>query len=224
MENANTRVLVIGDVHLPAEREDYLDFCKGLRKKYKTNQVVFIGDILDHHAISFHQKHPEADSAVAEYHRAIEKLKDWKKAFPKAKVCIGNHDERIHRLASSSGIPSMYLRDYKDVFNTPGWEWEYEWIIDNVSYLHGTGTRTGVCPSLNQAKARMQSTVCGHIHSVGSIAWAQGPGENKIFGFNVPCGVDREHILMYYSKNFIRKPVNGAGVVINGKPYLEIMD
>jgi len=223
MEDSN-RVLVIGDVHLPAERGDYLDFCKGLRKKYKTKQVVFIGDILDHHAVSFHQKHPEADSATAEYHRAISKLKEWKKAFPKAKVCIGNHDERIHRLASASGIPSMYLRDYKDVFDTPNWEWGYEWVIDNVSYIHGTGSRTGVCPALTQAKARMQSTVCGHIHSTGSVAWSQGPNNTKLFGFNVPCGVDRDHILMYYGKNFLRKPVNGAGVVINGKPYLEIMD
>jgi len=219
-----TKVLVIGDLHLPAERSDYLDFCKGLRKKYRTNEVVFIGDVLDHHAISFHQKHPDADAAVAEYHRSMEKLKEWKKAFPSAKVCIGNHDERVYRLSANAGIPAMYLKDYKTIFNTPNWEWEYEWVIDGVGYLHGTGANSGVSPAFNAAKTRAQSTVSGHVHSTGSLCWLLGSNDNKIFGFNVPCGVDKHHILMYYGKNFLKKPVNGAGVIIDGHPYMEVMD
>ena len=219
-----SRVLVVGDLHLPAERSDYLTFCKGLKKKYRTDKTIFIGDVLDHHAISFHQKHPESDSAVAEYHRSMEKLKDWKKAFQSACVCIGNHDERVGRLSATMGIPALYLKDYKEVFDTPNWEWEYEWVIDGVSYLHGTGGTSGVTPAFNMAKARMGSTVSGHVHSVAGINWGQGPNNNKIFGFNVPCGVDMNHTLMQYGKNFIRKPVTGAGVVIDGHPYMEIMD
>ena len=219
-----SRVLVIGDLHLPAERPEYLQFCKDLKKKYKTNEVVFIGDVVDHHAISFHQKHPEADAAVAEYHRSIEKLKDWKKAFPNAKVCIGNHDERINRIAAASGIPAMYLKDYKEIFNTPNWEWEWEHVIDDVIYQHGTSCRSGVAPAFNLSKNLMSSTVCGHVHSAAGINWVMGPRDNKIFGFNVPCGVDKTHILMYYGKNYVKKPVNGAGVVIDGHPYMEIMD
>ena len=219
-----TKVLVIGDLHLPAEREDYLEFCRGLRKKYKTTETVFIGDVLDHHAISFHQKHPDADSATAEYHRSMEKLKAWKKAFPSASVCIGNHDERIHRLSSSAGIPAMYLKDYKDIFGTPSWDWAYEHIIDDVAYIHGTGASSGNTPAFNAAKVRVQSTVSGHIHSAASICWLQGPNNDKLFGFNVPNGVDISHTLMYYAKNFLKKPVNGAGVVIDGHPYMEVMN
>ena len=77
-------VLVVGDLHLPAERQDYLDFCKAAKRKYKTDQVVFIGDILDHHAISFHQKNPDSDGAVEEYDKAMKSLRVWKKAFPEA--------------------------------------------------------------------------------------------------------------------------------------------
>ena len=219
-----SRVLVVGDLHLPAEREDYLPFCKSIKKKYRTNLVMFMGDVLDHHAISFHQKNPDADSAVAEYHRSMEKLKAWKKAFPEAMVCIGNHDERIYRLSASAGIPSMYLKDYSSIFDTPKWEWKHEWVLDGVSYIHGTGASSGAVPAFNAAKARVQSTVCGHIHSTGSICWMAGPNGDKIFGFNIPCGVDTHHPLMYYSKNFLKKPVNGAGVVIDGKPYMEILD
>tara|TARA_R100000234_G_scaffold30832_1_gene18103 strand:- start:705 stop:1367 length:663 start_codon:yes stop_codon:yes gene_type:complete len=219
-----SKVLVIGDLHLPAELPNYLEFCKSVKKKYKTNEVVFIGDVFDFHAISFHQKNPEADSAVAEYHRSMERMKDWKKAFPNAKVCIGNHDERVQRLSANAGIPAMYLKDYADVFDTPNWEWKYEWEIDDVTYTHGTGTSSGVTPAFNAAKCRAQSTVSGHVHSSAGINWMSGPKGQKIFGFNVPCGVDMHHQLMYYSKNFLKKPVNGAGVVIDGHPYMEIMD
>ena len=62
-------VLIIGDLHLPAERADYLKYCRAMKRKHKTTKTVFIGDILDHHAISFHQKNPDSDGAVEEYTR-----------------------------------------------------------------------------------------------------------------------------------------------------------
>tara|TARA_R100001015_G_C4632300_1_gene195675 strand:+ start:1196 stop:1861 length:666 start_codon:yes stop_codon:yes gene_type:complete len=220
-----SRVLVIGDLHLPAERPDYLEFCKSLKKKYRTDTTVFIGDVIDHHSISFHNKHPEEDAAVAEYHRVQEAMKVWKKTFNKAMVCIGNHDERIQRLGASVGIPSMYMKPYKEIYDTPNWEWEYNHIIDNVMYTHGTGhSSAAIVPALNTAKSSMISIVSGHIHSAAAIAWAKGPNNSKLFGFNVPNGVDETHKMMYYGKNFLRKPINGAGVVIDGKPYMEIMD
>jgi predicted phosphodiesterase len=218
-----SNVLVVGDIHLPAERSDYLKFCRDMRRKYKTKEVVFIGDILDHHAISFHQKNPESDGAVAEYEAAMKALKQWYKAFPDARVCIGNHDERVHRLASSSGIPAMYLREYADIYDTPNWEWEYEHVIDDIYYYHGTGASSGLCPAFNTAKARMQSSVAGHIHSTAGILYTTGPTGEQLFGMNVPNGVDKDHPLMYYSKNFLRKPVNGVGIIKNGTPYLEVM-
>jgi UDP-2,3-diacylglucosamine pyrophosphatase LpxH len=117
-EISMARVLIIGDLHLPAVHPDYLEFCKSLKKKYRTNQTVFIGDVVDLHSISFHKKHPESDAAILEYEKAMSDLKEWKRAFPVASVCIGNHDERIHRLAADSGIPPMYLRDYHNLYDT----------------------------------------------------------------------------------------------------------
>ena len=217
------RVLVIGDLHLPAERKDYLEFCKGLRKKYRTNKTVFIGDVVDHHAISFHHKHPEEDAAMAEYHRTMKALKEWKKTFKEAFVCIENHDERVQRIGASAGIPPMYLKSYAEVFNTPNWSWDYEWILDGVAYMHGTGASSAACPAFTKAVNRMQSVVMGHIHSNASICWTTGVN-GSVFGFNVGCGVDRNHKMMHYGSNFLKKPVNSAGVVIDGKPYLELMD
>jgi len=217
-----SRVLVIGDLHLPAERENYLSFCKSIKKKYRTNTTIFIGDVVDHHAISFHSKHPEAEAAQQEYALVMERLKIWKKCFQEARVCIGNHDERVHRLAAASGIPSMYLKDYQEVYGTPNWKWGYEFIIDKVFYTHGTGS-SGMTPAMNIARTRLESVVSGHVHSVAGINWTCGPNDKKILGFNVPNGIDRPHKLMYCGRNFLKKPVNGAGVVIDGSPYMEIM-
>lgn len=214
-------VLVIGDLHLPAVHPEYLDFCKSIKKKYKTTQTVFIGDIVDLHAISFHKKHPESDAAILEYEKAMDDLKMWRKSFPVAKVCIGNHDERIHRLAADSGIPSMYLREYEEIYKTPRWDWQQSFLIDDIFYYHGTGINNQY-PSYNAAKSRSCSVVSGHTHSVASINWMSGP-THKIFGMNVGCGVDITHKGMAYGSAFLRKPILSAGVVIDGHPYLELM-
>jgi len=219
-----TNVLVVGDLHLPAERQDYLQFCKDMKRKHKVKQVVFIGDILDHHAISFHQKNPDSDGAVAEYNKAMDALRKWNKTFPMARVCIGNHDERVHRMAAASGIPAMYLKEYSDIYETPDWDWKYDHNIDGVYYYHGTGANGGLCPAFNTAKARLQSSIAGHIHSTAAILYTAGPTGEKLFCMNVPNGVDKDHELMYYSRNFLRKPVNGVGIVKDGKPYMEVMN
>ena len=54
-----SRVLVIGDIHLPFERKDYLQFCIDTYKEYQCNRVVFIGDIIDAHWSSFHTTDPD---------------------------------------------------------------------------------------------------------------------------------------------------------------------
>ena len=95
-----SRVLVIGDLHLPAEKQGYFDFVKKIKRKYKTDTTVFIGDVLDHHSISFHKKHVESGGPVQEFKEAFESMAKWKRLFPKARVCIGNHDERVMKLSS----------------------------------------------------------------------------------------------------------------------------
>tara|TARA_R100000963_G_C4616627_1_gene85380 strand:+ start:262 stop:921 length:660 start_codon:yes stop_codon:yes gene_type:complete len=217
-----SRILVVGDLHLPADHPDYLDFVKSIRKKYRTTKTIFIGDIVDHHTISFHQKSPEADGPIGEFDKTMSKLKEWKKHFPKAKVCIGNHDERVVRLASDAGIPQMYIRNYSEIYQVPLWEWDYGFTVDDVFYTHGTGMG-GLQPSFNAAKARVLSVVTGHHHSIAGINWLVGPSA-RIFGMNVGSGVDKNHIAMQYGKNMIKKPILSCGVVIDGHPYLELMN
>ena len=215
------RVLVIGDLHAPAVHPKYYTFLKSIERKYKTDKTVFIGDVVDHAAISFHDKNPEMPSAIDEFKSAKKIVNKFYKGFTDAWVTIGNHDERVARLASKQGIPPMYLKDYNDIYNTPKWKWVNKTEIDNVMYTHGTGWGAKT-PALNAAISCLQSVVCGHHHSISGINWMQGP-TTTLFGMSVGCGVDRDHPAMLYGKSYLKKPVLSCGVVINGHPYLETM-
>jgi predicted phosphodiesterase len=216
------RVLVIGDLHCPAVHPKYLDFVKGIRKKYKTDETVFIGDVVDHASISFHKKNPEHPAALDEYDQAMRSLRLWVKAFPDAVVTIGNHDDRVVRIAADAGIPAHYIKNYSETYDSANWDWMPFIEIDGVYYYHGIGAN-GMYPAINAAKMRLQSVVIGHYHSVAGINWIVGP-TSRIFGMNVGSGVDRFHPAMQYGSAYLKKPVVSCGVVIDGHPYLELMD
>lgn len=209
------RVLVIGDVHEPASHPGYLQFCRDLRKEWRCDRIVFIGDVVDFHSISMHPSEPAAKGPLDEHASAMIGIQKWRRSFPDAIVTIGNHDERVARMAATVNIPARFIRDYSDLWNTPGWEWVRSTTIDGVHYFHGTGLG-GQNPALAAAKASMISTVVGHVHSVSGISFAAGP-RSRVFGLNTGCGCDILHPAMHYGKNLIKKPLLGAGVVIDGK-------
>lgn len=134
-----SKILIIGDTHIPYTRRGYLQFCQDTQKEYKCDTVVHIGDVADFSAVSFHQKNPEMASALAEYEETQRQIKKWYKAFPDAKIVIGNHDDRLIRCAGSVNIPSQMLKSYNLLWDTPTWEWNYNYIIDDIYFTHGTG-------------------------------------------------------------------------------------
>lgn len=216
-----SRVLVIGDLHCPADHKDYLRFCRAIHKKYRCDKVIFIGDILDSESISAHDKNPDLPSAGQEYKDTLKHVKEWYKAFPDASVCIGNHDDRVQRKMFKNGIPSFYLKSFKELYNTPTWDWVYSTEIDGIFYYHGDGGSSGL-PSFHAAKSRLQSVVCGHHHSIAGIQWIKGP-KTMYFGMNVGSGVDIDHHTFLYTKPHLKKAILGCGIIINGNPYLEVM-
>lgn len=217
----SNRVLVIGDLHLPAERKGYLEFCLDLYEMWDCNRVVFIGDVVDWHAISFWAKRPECPGPADEYRLARDKVQRWADAFPKALVCIGNHDERPRRLARSVSIPDFMVRDYADLWPAPGWVWDWRFSIDGVSYRHGTGAG-GIHPSWTLMSKVHQSCVIGHCHSRSGIKWTCN--ENmRMFGMDVGCGIDEKAFQFIYGRDIVERPFLSAGVVIDGVPYHEPM-
>jgi len=216
-----SRVLVIGDPHEPVCHPGYRAFCRFLRKKFKTTKTVIIGDICDHHAISFHAANPMCPGPDDEYILTKQKMKLWHKDFPKAIVTIGNHDMRVLRLAESVNIPPQYLRDFNTIWKTKTWKWVEDIIIDNVFYFHGIG-RSGLHPAFNAMKDNLMSTVMGHCHSVAGTQWKANPAK-RIFGMDTGCGIDVDAWQFAYGKHIPRRPILAAGVVLNGDPQHFIM-
>jgi hypothetical protein len=216
------KVLVVGDIHTPAEHPGYLAFCKDLRKKYKTNTTIFIGDVADMHAISFHAANPHCPGPEDERLLTKQCIQRWYKAFPKATVTIGNHDARVIRLAESVNIPSRFIRDYAEVWNTPGWNWVEDAIIDDVYYMHGTG-RSGMHPAFNAMKDMLMSVCMGHCHAASGIKWRANPHQ-RTFGLDTGCGVDVDAYQMVYGKHMRSRPILSAAVVVDGMPFHHVMD
>jgi hypothetical protein len=198
-----------------------MEFCRDIKKQWRCNEVVFIGDLVDWNSIAFHASNPEGHSALDEFQLTKACIGKWLKVFPKAKICVGNHDARVVRLAESVNIPSKFIRAYAELWGTPKWEWDYSHTIDDVYYFHGTGFG-GLHPAFNAARQMSMSVVMGHIHSVGGVKWLVNP-HKRWFGMDVGCGCDDDSYAFSYGKHFKRKSVVGCGVVIDSVPYYEIM-
>ena len=218
-----SRVLVIPDLHNPCCRKGALPFCKDLRRKYKTTKTVFIGDVTDWHAISFHAKHPEMPGPKDEHELALKCIAKWYKAFPNATVILGNHDRRVIRLAESVNIPAKFIRNYKEIWETPKWKWVDDCIIDKVYYAHGDGAGGGLNPAFNLVKKMGMSCVLGHYHSIGGGGkWLVNP-LRRMFGMDVGCLIDDKQMAFAYSKRTPLRSVLGAGVVIDGTPEHKVL-
>ncbi len=216
-----SRVLDIGDLHLYAEHPAYMQFCLDLYYQWNCNRVVFIGDVTDHHAVSFHAANPQCPGPEDEYKLTLNAIQKWYKVFPKAEICLGNHDLRILRLAESVKIPRRYIKDLSEIWKTPGWNWDYEFLIDDVVHFHGEGT-SGVHPAWNAITKKMKSVVMGHCHSRAGVKWMTTRHE-RFFGMDTGCGICSDAWQFVYGKNNLVRPFIAAGVVIDGHPYSEAM-
>jgi predicted phosphodiesterase len=217
------RILVIGDLHAPFIRKGYLEHCVAIRIKYNCNHVVFIGDIVDNHYSSFHDTDPDGYGAGQELDRAIDLISEWKDEFPEADVVLGNHDRIIMRKVFSAGLSKRWIKDFGEVLETPGWNFDLEFEYDNVLYMHGEGGG-GEKGVLTKALNRRKSVVQGHWHTQNHINWNVSEYD-RIYGMQIGCGVDDKSYAMAYAKYNIKKSILSCGVVLeNGDlPIIEPM-
>jgi predicted phosphodiesterase len=214
-------VLVIGDPHEPFTKEGYLEFCRKIQQEYDCGTVIHIGDAVDNHAISYHEKDPEGMSAGDEFNLALERMKRWYYTFPNVKVCIGNHDALPFRKAFSAGLPKTWLKTYQELLQSPPtWEWDFVHQVKGVIYQHGTGM-SGEMAAINAARENRQSTVIGHLHTVMNTRFLASY-KDLIFGVTVGCGIDHEKYAFAYGKQNTRKPVVACAVILDGKLPINI--
>ena len=217
-------ILVIGDLHAPFIKKGYLEHCISTYKRFKCNKVVFIGDIYDGHAISYHEKDPNGLSAGDELKAAKKELAKWHKAFPNAYVTIGNHDKLITRKLMTNGLPIEFVKSLNEILDLPTWKFDISYEFNEVIYTHGEGGG-GIGGSLTKALNRRKSIVQGHYHTEALIRWNVSDYD-RIFAMQVGCGMDDRSYAAAYAKYNIKKSIISCGVVLdNGKlPIVIPMD
>tara|TARA_R110000803_G_scaffold23906_2_gene58188 strand:+ start:8566 stop:9282 length:717 start_codon:yes stop_codon:yes gene_type:complete len=215
------RVGVVGDIHAPFTHPLYRQFCQDVFESWNINSTMFIGDIVDNHAISFHDNETSGLGAEQEADLALAEVDKWKELWPKAKVCVGNHDALHYRKCAKGGLPVRFVQEYSQVWNTPKWNWALQHEIDGVKYVHGTGL-SGKYAAINHAVSQGQSVVMGHIHTAGYVIMHTNPA-GRISGTQTGCGIDIDAYAFEYAKVFKDRCILGCAVVIDGISYFEPM-
>ena len=175
-----------------------------------------IGDLLDNHFASYHESSADGMGGGQELEVAIQRISKWYDAFPEADVTLGNHDLLIMRKAQTSSVPSKWIKSFKEVLETPNWNFIEEIEIDDVLYCHGVGSKAHI-----RAVKNMQSTVQGHHHTEAYAHWFVGK-KQKVFGMQVGCGIDSKSYAMAYGKWFPKSAI-GCGVVLGGHTPINVL-
>ena len=210
------RVLVIGDSHCPSMRDGYVDFLLDTYHAWECTEVVHIGDLCDHTALSFHLKNPRLKDPMLEYEKAQKQVKELTTAFPEATLLMGNHGALPYRWCTEVGIPTEFMKSPKDLWQLPsGWNVVGRFgqhVIDDVIYQHGDRGRAS---AILNAKDEFKSCVQGHHHSKAGVQFFANK-HTRIFGMQVGCGVDDTTLAMQYGVKYSSKSILGCGVVLDG--------
>jgi hypothetical protein len=208
-------VMAIPDIHAPFHDVDCLDFISDVIRDFRPDRIVCLGDEVDFHACSNYAKDPDGFSAGHELKAAKVFLKDFQKVVPVMDIVTSNHTSRPFRQGFAAGIPSAFMRSYKEAFEVEdGWMWHEDILIDGVLYIHGEGF-SGVNAHRTAAEKHMVSVVLGHIHAHAGVQYINNKG-GQIFGMNAGWLGDESKYAFRYGKNMPQRPVSGSGIIIGG--------
>tara|TARA_R100001460_G_scaffold11028_1_gene25878 strand:+ start:550 stop:1251 length:702 start_codon:yes stop_codon:yes gene_type:complete len=216
---ANKKILVISDMHLPYQHKDSIIFLKEIKKEFKPDRIVNIGDLLDFHAISMHEHNPDLYSAGMELDKAKEYIKELEAIFPEVTEVDSNHSSLVYRRALKYGMSKQFLKPYGDFLGTRKWKW-----IDDLTLTMSNGQRCFFTHGrsadiLKVSQAMGMSAVQGHYHTKFVISYWANP-DNLFFGMNVGCLINQKSMAFNYAKNFKTRFILGCGIILNGIPRL----
>jgi len=209
------RTGVIPDLHIPGHVDGALEFCVETFRNHGVQQVVCLGDIVDHHFISRHQTEVDALNPEQEFKLAKKELQKWVKAFPDMFICQGNHDLIPERRLHELGVPStVYLKSLNDVYGLPDtWVWSERFkVFDDVIIEHGIGS-AGMYGARNTAIKLGCSYVQGHTHSFAGTYDIPRALKNNA-AMNAGCLVDVDKYYSRYGRLIFKVPVSlGCGII-----------
>lgn len=220
--NSYKSIFVISDMHIPYNHSlsDMLKFFTAIKKKYKPDKVVCIGDEVDYHAISFHDSDPDLLAAGRELKASVACLKLIYKIFNKVDVIDSNHGSLVFRRAKAMGLPLNVFKSYNDILEAPkGWVWHKDLTLTmsdgrEVYFHHGKTAAHG-----KLSKNMSMSCVQGHYHSKFSIMYWANPN-GLYWDMRIGCMIDDDSMAFHYNKTTMERPIIGCGIILNGQPKL----
>ena len=206
-------------MHLPYQHKDSITFLKEIKKEFKPDTTISIGDLLDQHALSFHDSSPELYSAGMELDKAKEYVRELENVFPKLIEVDSNHSSMIYRRALKHGLPKAYLKDYGDFLETKKWKW-----VDDLTLTMSNGQRCFFTHGRSADVLKVSQTmgmncVQGHYHTKFVISYWANP-DNIFWAMNVGCLINQKSMAFSYAKNFRTRFIIGCGIILNGIPRL----
>ena len=213
------RILVISDMHIPYHHKDSIKFLKEIKKEFKPDTIINIGDSLDFHAISMHEHNPDLFSAGYELKEARKYVKELEDIFPVVTEVDSNHSSLVYRRALKFGMSKEFLRDYGDFLGTKKWKW-----IDDLTLTMSNGQRCFFTHGksaevIKTSQAYSMNTVQGHYHTKFTISYWANP-DNIFWAMNVGCLINQKSMAFDYAKNFRTRFIVGCGIILNGIPRL----
>lgn len=205
---------------MPYCHADTWRFLTAIKKKYKPDRVICLGDEVDFHALSYHESDPDLDSAGPELEKAIAFLRPLYKLFPVVDLLESNHGSLVYRKAMTAGIPRRALRAYRETLGAPhGWKWHFDLRLKMSNgvdlYLHhGKSVKPG---ALSQAEGCCAAQ--GHYHTKFHVTyWRNSSG----LYWDLHCGYlgDHDSLAFAYDKSNIPKGIVGAAIILDGQPKL----
>jgi Icc-related predicted phosphoesterase len=213
------RILVISDLHLPYQRPDAFDFLREVKKQYKPDFVVNIGDLLDQHALSFHDSNPDLYSAGHELIKAKDQVKELESIFPQMVEIDSNHSSMIYRRALKHGLPRAYLKDYGDFLQTKKWKWVDDLVLTLPNKQRCLFTHGRSADVLKVSQTNGMNCVQGHYHTKFNIQYWANP-DALYWGMQVGCLINQKSMAFAYAKNFKTRFIMGCGIIIDSQPKL----
>ena len=214
------RILVLSDLHLPYHRNPVaFNFLKEIKKQHNPDFVVSIGDLLDQHALSFHDTNPDLPSAGHELSLAKEYIKELENLFPQLIEIDSNHSSMIFRRALKHGLPKAYLKDYGDFLGTKKWKWVDDLVITLPNKQRCLFTHGRSADVLKVSQTNGMNCVQGHYHTKFLIEYWANP-DNLFWGMQVGCLINQKSLAFEYAKNFKTRFIIGCGMIIDSQPKL----
>tara|TARA_R100001463_G_scaffold55431_1_gene106985 strand:+ start:562 stop:1260 length:699 start_codon:yes stop_codon:yes gene_type:complete len=213
------RILVISDLHIPYHHKDSFAFLREIKKLYKPDFVVNIGDLLDFHAISMHDHNPDLYSAGDELKQSRIYIKELESLFPEVTEVDSNHSSLVFRRALKYGMSKEFLKGYGDFLGTKKWKWVDDLTLTMSNKQRCFFTHGRSADVLKVSQTMGMSAVQGHYHTKFVISYWANP-DNLFFGMNVGCLINQKSMAFSYAKNFKTRFILGCGMIVEGIPRL----